>query len=414
MAKVIVIGGGIIGLLSAFELHQRGQDVTVIEKGDFCRGASSGNAGWVTPSLSGPVPAPGIVADSLKWMLKPDSPLYVRPASVPKMAGWLLSFWRYCSEKHYVHGLAALSKLNETTMDHFDSLVERGLRFEMHRSGLLYVFRERSTLPAMEKEVEQASTYAPIEWVKLSPKEARELEPALREEIAGAIKIDNDRHVRPESLLESVYTRLKEEGVVLLSHTEVVELALDGARVVGVRTGDGVIQADQVLIATGAETGTLLRKAGFDLPMQAGKGYSVTMKTERPPISRSMYLVEDRVALTPFQGAMRIAGTMELSGINTTLHPRRIEAMVRNAGRYLKEVQTGEIIERWVGMRPMLPDGLPAIGRIGDFSNLFVAAGHAMLGVTLGPTTAVAIAELMTSGRSPYDLAAFSPNRFRS
>lgn len=411
MSKAIVIGGGVIGLLSAYQLRKRGRDVVIIDKGNLGRGSSSGNAGWVTPSLSGPVPAPGIVSDSIKWMLQPESPLYVKPSAIPKMAGWLISFWRHCSPRHYRRGLIALSRFNETTMQDFDALIKDGLDFEMHRSGLMYVFLDQSTVQSMEQEVKEASEFAPIDWLKLTPDEAREIEPALKPEITGAILIESDRHVRPESLLKAVSAWIAQNGVEIMPHTEVTDLAFEDDRVIGVQTSNGLVRGDQVLIAAGAEAGFLSRRARLNLPMQAGKGYSTTMEMDKPPISRSMYLVESRVALTPFKGAMRIAGTMELSGINTKMHERRIDAMVRNANRYL-DLKIGKVVERWVGMRPMLPDGLPAIGRTAAFDNVFIAAGHAMLGVTLGPTTAVAIAELMTTGQSPYDLTAFDPNRF--
>lgn len=383
-----------------------------MDKGDMCRGASSGNAGWVTPSLSAPVPAPGLVSDSLRWMLQPESPLYVQPTAVPQMASWLFSFWRNCNAQQYERGLAALSKFNGTTMDDFDALVENGVRFEMHRLGLMYVFREQQAVESMEREMAEASMYAPIDAVKMTPAEAREVEPGLRADIAGAITINSDRHVRPESLLQGVYEWLQQHDVELAPGTEVVDFDIEDGKVVGVRTPNGVVAAEQVLIATGAEASSLSKRAGFNLPMQAGKGYSMTLEMEQPPIGRSMYLAESRVALAPYEGALRIAGTMELSGINNTLHERRIDAMVSNAHRYLTNLGDGQVVERWVGMRPMLPDGLPAIGRTPNFDNVFVASGHAMLGVTLGPTTAVAIADLMVTGQSKYDITAFAPDRF--
>lgn len=412
MKKSVVIGGGVIGLLSAYELRRRGRDVVVVDKGEMRRGASSGNAGWVTPSLSAPVPQPGLVGDSLRWMLQPESPLYVRPASVPGMAGWLFSFWRHCNAQQFERGLAALSKFNSTTLTDFDALLEQGLQFEMHSVGLMYVFRTAEAAGALDQELEASSQHAPIDWERYTAEEAREAEPNLRPDIAGAIMIHSDRHVRPESLLTGVYEWLVENGVELRPHTEVTDFVVESGRVTGVRLGSEVISADEVLIATGAEAGGLSRRAGLDLPMQAGKGYSMTLEMDEPPIGRSMYLAESRVAMAPYDGALRIAGTMELSGINETMHERRVDAMVRNADRYLTNLGDGRVVERWVGMRPMLPDGLPAIGKTPRYDNVYVASGHAMLGVTLGPTTAVAVADLMVTGESKYDIAAFNPARF--
>lgn len=412
MSKTVVIGGGVIGLLSAYELRQRGRDVIVVDKGEFGRGASSGNAGWITPSLSGPVPAPGIIGDSIKWMLRPDSPLYVRPSAIPRMTGWLLSFWRHCTVPKYRAGRAALAQLNRTTLEDFDSLVARGLSFEMHTTGLLYVFRTRSAMQAMLMDEEEWTASGASLPVQMNSAEAQEFEPALRSDIEGALFVESERHVRPESLLSSVEQWLRENGVELRARTNVVDLAIEDNRVVGVRTADGLIEADDVLLATGAEASTLAERARFRLPMQAGKGYSMTIRNPRLKLRRSMYLVEGRVALTPFEGALRVAGTMELSGVNTNLYEERLVGIKRSADRYLKAWQDGDEVVNWVGMRPMLPDGLPAIGRAPTIPNLFVASGHAMLGVTLGPTTAILIADLMTKGTSKIDLSPFDPGRF--
>lgn len=412
MTRTIVIGGGVIGLLSAYELRQRGRAVIVIDKGEFGRGASSGNAGWVTPSLSSPVPAPGIIGQSVRWMLRPDSPLYVRPSVVPNMFDWLLEFWRHCTVKEYSKGRDALAQLNRLALRDFDALVDRGLQFEMHPAGLMYVCRTHAGLESMLSDLEQWEESGASPPKRFKASEARELEPALRPEIVGALLVESERHVRPEKLLSSVEQWLRENDVELRPHTEVVDLVIHDGRTIGVRTPDGVIDGDEVLLATGAEAALLASRAGFNLPMQAGKGYSLTIRNPRLQLGRSMYLVEGRVALTPFDGALRVAGTMELSGINTNLYEERIAGIRRSTDLYLTNWEDGDETEAWVGMRPMLPDGLPAIGRSPHIPNFYVASGHAMLGVTLGPTTAVLIADLITKGSCNIDLSPFDPGRF--
>lgn len=412
MARTIVIGGGVIGLLSAYELKRRQRDVIVVDKGHFGKGASEGNAGWVTPSLSTPVPAPGLVSQSFKWMLRPDSPLYVRPSVVPGMLGWLLEFWRHCSVDKYEQGRDALAQLNRLALRDFDNLKAQGLDFEMHLAGLMYVCRTEAGLQSMLRDLEHWESYGASEPKQFTAEEARELEPALRPDIAGALYVESERHVRPEKLLASAEQWLRENGVELRPHTEVVDFVIEGGRVRGVRTRDGIIEGDEVLLATGAEAAYLAGRAGFTLPMQAGKGYSITIRNPRLQLQRSMYLVEGRVALAPYEGALRVAGTMELSGINTNLYEERIAGIRRSTYQYLTDWEEGDETQTWVGMRPMLPDGLPAIGRSPTVPNLYVASGHAMLGVTLGPTTAVLIADLMTTGTSAVDLRPFAPGRF--
>lgn len=413
MARSIIIGGGVIGLLSAYELRRRGRDVIVIDKGNFGQGASAGNAGWITPSLSAPVPAPGLVAQSIKWMLRPDSPLYVKPSVVPGMLGWLLEFWRHCNVEKYEQGRSALGMLNRLSLRDFDRLAEQGLDFEMHSAGLLYVFRTEEALRAYLDDLAHWEEFGASEPKRLTPDEARELEPALRPEIIGGLLVESERHVRPEKLLSAAEQWLRANGADMRAHTEVADLVIQDGRVTGVRVkGGDVIEGDEVLLATGAEAASLAARAGFELPMQAGKGYSLTIRNPKLKLGRSMYLVEGRVALAPYDGALRLAGTMELSGINTNLYEERIAGIRKSAGLYLTDWSDGDEIIPWVGMRPMLPDGLPAIGRAPTIPNFYIASGHAMLGVTLGPTTAALIADLMTKGQAEIDLTPFDPARF--
>lgn len=413
MARSIIIGGGVIGLLSAYELRRRGRDVIVIDKGNFGQGASAGNAGWITPSLSAPVPAPGLVAQSIKWMLRPDSPLYVKPSVVPGMLGWLLEFWRHCNVEKYEQGRSALGMLNRLSLRDFDRLAEQGLDFEMHSAGLLYVFRTEEALRAYLDDLAHWEEFGASEPKRLTPDEARELEPALRPEIIGGLLVESERHVRPEKLLSAAEQWLRANGADMRAHTEVADLVIQDGRVTGVRVkGGDVIEGDEVLLATGAEAASLAARAGFELPMQAGKGYSLTIRNPKLKLGRSMYLVEGRVALAPYDGALRLAGTMELSGINTNLYEERIAGIRKSADLYLTDWSEGDEIIPWVGMRPMLPDGLPAIGRAPTIPNFYIASGHAMLGVTLGPTTAALIADLMTKGQTEIDLTPFDPARF--
>lgn len=406
------MGAGVIGLLCAFELRQRGFDVIVVDKDEPGAGASRGNAGWIVPSLSGPVPQPGLVWTSLKWMLRPDSPLYIQPAALPRLLGWLWSFWRHCNAAAYGAGLAAVARLNRDTMDLFDRLAEAGVAFEMHRSGLLFVFAKPGSLDHLLSDLAAIERFGFGPARRLSADEVRELEPALRSDVAGGVLAEHDRHVRPESLVAGLVDWLRARGVRFLVPRRATSWKVKNGRVLGIDTDRGYLAADQVLLAGGAETGLLARQAGFRLPMQAGKGYSLTVERPRLVLRRPLYLEEARIACSPFDGALRISGTMELSGINRRLDPRRVEALSRNADRYLPGWREGDGVSVWTGMRPLLPDGLPAIGRAPGYENLFVAVGHAMLGVTLGPATAVAVADLMTRGESGYDLRPFDPGRF--
>lgn len=410
--KTVIIGGGTLGLLSAFELRRRGRDVVVVDKGQFAAGASFGNAGWITPSLSGPVPAPGLVAESLKWMLRPDSPLFISPAAVPGMLGWLLAFWRHCNRKAYQAGFTALAELNRRTMADFEALQAGGLDFALHRDGLLFVSLNESTLAQLFAEFEELAGYGLGDPVRFDRDATLGREPVLRPDIAGSVLMPEERHVLPAELNNAAVAWLEANGVELLSGTAVTGFRKEGRTVKAVETTGGTIEADQVLLATGAEAAALGRALGERIPMQAGKGYSITVADPQKKVSGPMYMHEARVAVTPFPGSLRIAGTMELSGVNNRLDPRRVAGLRQSANRFMDGWEEGAGSSEWVGMRPMLPDGLPAIGRLPRTDNAFIASGHAMLGITLGPTSAVAVAELMNDDETTFDLGPYDPARF--
>lgn len=410
--KTVVIGGGVIGLLSAYELAKRGRDVVVIDKGRFGMGASLGNAGWVTPSLSGPVPAPGIVGESIKWMLRPDSPLYVKPTAVPAMLGWLLSFWRYCNTQSYQAGFQATADLNQRTMADFDALKDEGFEFEMYEKGLLFVGLSDKAIERMMVDFRDLAKHGFGEPIQFTKAETLDREPALKDGIAGSVLMPQERHVRPEQLNEAALKWLRQNEVTLMEDVEVFGFQHQGGKVSAVETTRGVIEADEVLLATGAEVGQLAKYLGVRIPMQAGKGYSITVTGPALKLQGPMYMFEDRIAVSPFENNLRIAGTMELSGVNKKFDKRRVAAIRTGAHRFLKNWEEGEAVHEWVGMRPMVPDGIPVIGALPRFSNAFIASGHAMLGTTLGPTTAAIIAEVMVEGKTASNLAPFSPARF--
>lgn len=414
MSTTVVIGGGAVGLLSAYELHRRGVDVTVIDKGDFGQACSAGNAGWVTPSLSDPVPAPGLVATSIKWMLNRDSPLYIRPSSIPSMAPWLLQFWRNCNEEAFHQGMSATARFAMPTMQLYDALLENGVEFEMHQTGLLLAAMNPRYLEHLAEGLEVMRQFGYEEPQRLSGNELHDFEPGLTDAIVAGLWVREERHVRPETLTSGLVKWLTARGVTLMPGVEVTGIRRKGWSVSHVETVNGTLEADSVLIAAGAWSGKVaqLTGTGLNLPMQAGKGYNVTVQNPTLALNHATYFSEVRVACSPFDRALRVSGTMELSGINTQLDPRRIEAIRRGADRCLREWSRGTGETTWVGMRPMLPDGLPAIGRAPGFDNLFLATGHAMLGITLGPATAAAIADLMTSQGDARDLTAFDPGRF--
>jgi D-amino-acid dehydrogenase len=414
--RVVVIGGGVIGLACAYELRKRGADVAVLDARQMGAAASWGNAGWIVPSLSGPVPEPGLTLTALRWLFKPDSPLYIRHRPDPEFVRWMWSFWRHCNARDYQAGFDAMAALNRRTMERYDSWQAEGVEFEMHAQGLLFAFVTQDGLRKHLEEHAHLEAYGYAPPAPRSGDEIRAAEPILSTHVVGGFLIERDRHVMPASLTAGLSRRLEDTGADLRPGAAVsgFRRAPEGAheQVVAVDTPSGPVEADVFVLAAGAWSARLARMAGFRLPVESGKGYSITIEHPATQLRQPLYLGEAKVGVSPYDGALRFAGTMELSGLSEDIHAKRLDAIRRSISRFLVSWPQGERDIPWAGMRPLTPDGLPAIGRAPGLENLFVATGHSMLGITLAPATGAAVAELICTGRSEVDVRAFDPGRF--
>jgi D-amino-acid dehydrogenase len=392
-------------------IQRRGAEVVVLEA-DLCgRAASAGNAGWISPGLSNPLPAPGVVAQAVRWMLDPRSPLLIHPVMRPSFVRFLYSFWRNTRPSRYGAGMAALVATTQRAVADFESLRER-CKFELHQEGMLFVGRGSRALESEHKVLREHQELGYSGEVRLLDRdEAHSEEPGLADAIGGAIFASAEGHVRPESVTAGVAARLREVGAEIRENCPVRAIARsDGAWALA--TSDGGVEADRVVLAGGVGTVELLRPFGVRLPLLGAKGYSLTL--ERPPIrlKRPVYLIEDKVGVSPYDDALRLAGTLELGSKPGLIHAKRV-AGIREAGaRALRDWSPDLDWKIWTGERPLLPDGLPAIGPVPGNDGLFVATGHAMLGVTLAPTTAELLAPAVLDGRPSLELAPFSLARF--
>ena len=408
--RVVVVGGGVVGLSCALALAQRGCDVTVLEGEAVGAGASQGNAGWVFPALAGPVPAPGVVSQALRWLGRPTSPLYLAPRPDPALLGWLLRFARHCTAQQFRAGLEATAELARGAFAAYDALAGAGVELQEHRDGLLFAYADDADLRHHLGELELCRPYGYAPQVATGP-DVGALEPSLGARVVAAALVEQERHVRPEQLCTALAEALGRAGGKVVEGTPVDAVVADASGAVReVRAAGSAWEADAVVLSTGAALAGLLRPHGVRLPVQAGKGYSVDLAPAPIALRRPLYLHGARVALSPFDGMLRVAGTMELSGINTRLVPGRAEALLVAAREYLPALE-GARGRAWVGMRPMLPDGLPVIGPVAARRGLFVAGGHAMLGVTLGPVTGGLVADMVCSGVVPDVLRPFGLQR---
>ncbi len=409
----VVIGGGIIGLTCAHALRCRGHEVTILDQGDLADGCSAANAGWIVPSFSAPIAAPGLTTKSLGWMLRPDSPFHLSLRVSPHFATWLWRFWRHCNRRDYARGMNALARLNRTTMQRFDALAADGIRFERHRRGVLFAFLDEAELRSTHARLSKLGEWGYAQPELLRGARLSAAEPVLKNEVCGGLYLASEQHVRPDTLNEGLIEHLRSAGARLRAKVEVLDWQTEDHRIAAVRTTAGTIRGDHFVLAAGARSGLLGKRLGLRLPLQAGKGYSLTFDKDLPGLRQPLDLVEAGIVCSTFDRGWRIAGTMELSGINDYASARRLDALRRSAKRYLNlPAQAVEGGHARMGQRPLTPDGLPVIGRMPDHANGYVATGHAMLGLTLAPVTADLIADLITRGNSDIESAAFDPGRF--
>lgn len=411
---VVVIGGGVLGLTQAYELAKRGARVHVIDARAGGLGASAVNAGWVVPADAAPVPGPGLILKSLKWMARKDSPLYIKPSVDPAHIRFMFQMWRRCNLRDFRAGFQANLALAEGTMDLLDEYARDGIDGEFHSDGLLMAYLDAEDLHALAHDMDLPKAFG-LEPQLLVGREAQQVEPLLVDTIAGALFLPHERHLDPEALVLGLHKRCEELGVQFTDNAPIDRVERINDSIVAVRSGDRRFAADAFIVAAGAWTGRVTALFGVPLPIRPGKGYSVDM-TPPPLTLRTMLNLSDaRVAMTPLHGKLRAAGTMEFAGMDEKVSAVRAEAIVRAPGAYLQGWQAPmeALHHARAGMRPMTPDSLPVIGPLGDLTNAYVSSGHGMLGVTLGPATSAALAQLVVEGRMSPRLLPFAPSRFR-
>ena len=409
--KVIVVGGGAVGLCVAEALTSRGAEVTVFERDRCGAGASAGNAGWITPSLAVPVPGPGVIGESLRWLVNPSGPLWIRPTLSPEMLGWVARFVASCRRSAYRRGLAALQQAAALAGPAFDRLAARGVGFELHDAPLLYPAFEEPELEHLSRVADEllAAGAAPL-LERISAAEIRVFEPALSERTIGGLIARVDRRVRPESLCDGLKRAFVAGGGEVLERSPVDALGRDGSGWI-VASGSARRRGDAIVLAGGVASAGLLAKLGARLPIVAAKGYSRTYPSEETAPRQALYLETPKVAISVFNDAVRVSGTLELGARGLGLSDRRLRAITAAAQQALPAWRMAPGPRDWAGMRSLSPDGLPFIGPVPGLAGLHVAAGHATLGITLAPLTGELVADLVLQGRSSGALASFDPAR---
>ena len=406
----VVIGGGVIGLTTAYHLVREGETVTIVDARGTGLGASEVNAGWVVPAESAPVPGPGMVLTSMRWMLRPDSPLYIRPSLQPSFVRFMFGMWRRCNEADQRLGFEGHLRLAQGTLDAFDEYRADGMDFELRSAGLLMAFTERGNLSHHLHNFDLVRRFG-LEPRVLIGDDVQIHEPKLSDAVRGGIYFPHERHLDPGAFVRSLHTRLQQLGVQIVENAAIDHVERSGSRVTAVRSGARRFDGDRFVLAAGAWTGPLSSLFGVPLPVRPGKGYSVDVAPYG--LRSAVNLSDAKVAVTPFSDRLRLAGTMEFGGWEETVNQVRVAAILRAPQTYFRDWEPPVQPPRArAGCRPMTPDGKPIIGRLGDLSNAYVSTGHGMLGVTLAPGTAAALTDLILRDKTSPNLNPFSPARF--
>jgi D-amino-acid dehydrogenase len=412
--KVIVVGGGVIGISCAYHLARGGASVVVLERERIGAGASFGNAGTVSPGHP-PLNRPGRIAQGIRQMLDSTSPLYVHPSWNPGLWRWLVGFARHCTAEHVSAAMRIMAPLGKDTLALFGELLhEERIECDARSDGYYDVCATEAGLAEVEHEARIVAEYG-YGVERLDGDELRRREPALGAKVIGGVHFADAITLDPALFLERFARAAMRHGVDVREGVAVAALELDGARVTGVRVANGErVPADAVVLATGPYSLEISKRVGVRLPVQPGKGYHRDIPigpNGAPPMRTACILNETSVFCNPLGTYVRFAGTMEFSGLNEVMRRPRLQQLTRAARDYIDRIGTARPVSEWCGLRPMSVDGLPIVGPLGGVEGLSVATGHGMLGLTFAPVTGQMIARLVLGQGDPR-LEGWSPARF--
>lgn len=416
--EILIIGGGIIGLFSAYYLSRDGHNVIIadaLEEGSE-QNCSSRNAGMLVPSHFIPLASPGIIAKGLRWMLNRRSPFYLQLHPDLRTLSWLYRFWRSATSGHVQRSAQPLLAFNSFSLDLFKKLDQQhpgGLGF--HERGLLMICQEERTLHE-ENEVAEWANRLGLKTETLDHTGLQKLEPKIEIKAAGGVLYTGDAHLHPGQLIKTMKEVLvSSPNVSFIYGDPVVDLENTSGQVTGAITGSGKrITAEEFILCAGVHSYHLARRCGLSLPLMAGKGYSLTIPHSDQELRTPSIFCEARVAVTPFDQEIRFGGTMELGSENRSIDPLRIDGIIRSAEKYFPQYDTAPLrkVTPWSGMRPCPPDGLPYLGRFRTYSNLIAATGHSMMGLSLAPGTGKIVSEIVNRIQPSISIEQYSPERF--
>ena len=409
---ILILGGGIIGLACAYYMLKSGRGVTILEQNTLASGSSHGNCGTITPSHAPPLSQPGMVGKALKWMLTPDAPFRIAPRLDFELFEWMLQFARRCNWNDYHRLARAKGPLLLRSRALIGELVRaERLDCEYEESGTLYVHRDEA---AFDEASHMPDTLAAcgIVMQRVDAARCRELEPMLNDSIVGGYWNPDDTRLRPDRYAAELARVVRALGAEIHESTAITGFRRGRERIDAVVTDRGEYAADDIVFALGAWSPKLARQLDLRIPIQPGKGYSITYTRPQRAPRIPLTLKERSICVSIWGSGYRLGSTMEFAGYDTSLNRTRLDAIRRGAAEYLIEAEGGAVVEEWYGWRPMTYDDLPIIGRAAKWKNLMLATGHSMLGVTMSAATGELVAQLFAGGDTALDAATFSPARF--
>ena len=409
--EVVIVGGGAVGLATAFELARRGVRPVLLERGprDLSSGCSVGSAGLLSPGHSAPLASPSALRQGIAFMFRRDSPFSIRPR--PRLIPWLVRFMAACRADQVREGTRVIREMSVLSLAMHEALAAEGLDTGFTRRGAINVYETQSAFEGGRRE---AAAYA-LEDIKsqvLDVVEAREVEPAIGD-VVGAVFYPDEAYCEPVRFLHAVADAAREAGADIRAGVEVTAIRRRGGRVAGLETTSGPIAAGTVVLAAGVWTSTFARELRLRIPLEGGKGYHVDLPIAETDPKIPVYMQEARVIATPFPGVLRLSGTLQLTGLDERVDDVRVRATMNAGVRTLRGIAGRAPVEVWRGIRPCAPDGLPIIGRPERLDNVVLATGHAMKGLHLAPVTGRLVSEIVLGEPPSYDLKPMDPDRFR-
>jgi D-amino-acid dehydrogenase len=409
--SVVIVGGGLAGLSTALFLTERDAEVTILDHGALGGGAARGNAGFMNSTMINPLAGPGAILSAVKSFRDPARALRVHPMQVPKLAPWFIRFALACTAKKHASTSKALVDFNRPMHDAIATMRTAGVSVELG-DELLCPFHDVAFAEKFAGEMSELATHiglAPMQM--LDGDEVRRLVPEITDHVRAGFVVPGDRMIDPRVFVDSMIDVLKNRGVRLVEHAPLTSVEHANGRVARVMSNGQAFTADEFLLTAGAGIRTVGKQFGLSIPVVAGQGYNVALPTS-PGLTRPVIFEEAHAVATPFADRIRLGGTMEFGGENPAFDGRRVDAIIAGLGKFVRLDFTARK-DTWAGCRPMSPDGKALLGRPKGWSNLSIAGGHGMYGLTLAPVTGRAMSELLLDGRSSTDLRPFDPNRFR-